>query len=198
MLFRSRFGTRTPVVFPQRIYEDDEWVDYMSHYSNNFHRIYIVTHFNHSNEITSESKKACSRLRNAGIIIQNQTVLTKGVNDDPAILAALMSDLLRSGVLPYYVFQCRPVSRVKGHFQVSLKEGFEVVEKAKAMLNGHGKGFRYIMSHVTGKIEIVGIMGDEIYLKYHQAKNLDDIGRFFKMKLTDDAAWLDDLEDPDR
>jgi len=189
-----RFGTRTPVVFPQRIYEDDEWVDYLHHYSNNYHRIYIVTHFNHSNEITSESKKACSKLRNAGIIIQNQTVLTRGVNDDPAILAALMSDLLRSGVLPYYVFQCRPVSRVKGHFQLSLKEGYEIVEKAKAKLNGHGKGFRFIMSHVTGKIEIVGIMGDEIYLKYHQAKNPEDIGKFFKMKLKDDAAWLDDLE----
>ena len=69
-----------------------------------------------------------------------------------------------------------------------------MVEKAKTRLNGHGKGFRFIMSHVTGKIEIVGIMGDEIYLKYHQAKNPDNIGKFFKKKLTEDAAWLDDLD----
>ncbi len=189
-----RFGTRTPVVFPQRIYEDDELVDYMSHYANTYHKIYVITHFNHSNEITPESKKACSRLRNAGIIVQNQTVLTKGVNDDAAVLAALLSDLVKAGVLPYYVFQCRPVSRVKGHFQLSLKEGYEIVEKAKARLNGHGKGFRFIMSHVTGKIEILGIIEDEIYLKYHQAKNPDNIGRLFKKKLTENAAWLDDLE----
>ncbi len=189
-----RFGTRTPVVIPSRIYEDSDLLEFLYNYSNAHHQIYIVTHFNHPNEITPESLRACSSLRNNGIIMSNQTVLFRGVNDDPAVLADLMGGLLRMGVNPYYVFQCRPVSRVKKHFQVPLKEGYEIVEAAKARLNGHGKRFRYVMSHKTGKIEIVGVIGDDIYLKYHQAKNPENMGVFFKKRLTDDAGWLDDLE----
>jgi len=49
------------------------------------------------------------------------------------------------------------------------------------------------MSHRTGKIEIIGIMGDEIYFKYHQAKNPRNYGRFFKKKLNKTAGWLDEL-----
>jgi len=189
-----RFGTRVPVVFPQRISEDTELLEMLEEYSDNHHRIYFVTHFNHPNELTTEAEKACSALRKRGIIISNQAVLFKNVNDKPEILVELMSGLLRLGINPYYVFQCRPVSRVKTHFQLPLKQGYEIVEKAKTLLNGHGKRFRYIMSHLTGKIEIVGIMDGEMYFKYHQAKDPADIGRFFKKKLDDQAGWLDDLD----
>jgi hypothetical protein len=50
------------------------------------------------------------------------------------------------------------------------------------------------MSHRTGKIEIIGIMGNDIYFKYHQAKDPKNIGKFFKKKLNKTAGWLDDLE----
>jgi len=50
------------------------------------------------------------------------------------------------------------------------------------------------MSHRTGKIEIVGTMNDEIYLKYHQAKDEDEIGKLFKRSLTEKAGWLDELK----
>ncbi len=189
-----RFGTRVPVVYPRRIIEDTELLDMLEEYSDNHHRVYVVTHFNHPNEITSESEAACAAFRKRGITVSNQAVLFKDVNDSPETLAALMSGLIRIGVNPYYVFQCRPVARVKSHFQLPLKKGYEIIEKAKTLLNGHGKRFRYIMSHCTGKIEIVGIMDDEIYFKYHQAKNPEDVGRFFKRKLKDTAAWLDELE----
>jgi lysine 2,3-aminomutase len=116
------------------------------------------------------------------------------VNDDPFVLAELLNRLVGIGVSPYYVFQCRPVKRVKHHFQVPLQSGYEIVEGAKSMLNGHSKRFKYIMSHKTGKIEIVGIMDDEIYLKYHQAKDPSNIGLFFKMGLNETAGWLDELE----
>ncbi|MEA2054677.1 MAG: KamA family radical SAM protein, partial [Candidatus Thermoplasmatota archaeon] len=61
-------------------------------------------------------------------------------------------------------------------------------------LNGHSKRFRYVMSHKTGKIEIMGITNDEIYLKYHQAENAKNTGKFFKKKLNKTAVWLDDLQ----
>nr|MBC8520918.1 KamA family radical SAM protein [Methanomicrobia archaeon] len=98
------------------------------------------------------------------------------------------------GVNPYYVFQCRPVKRVKNHFQVPLYKGYEIVENAKKKLNGHSKRFKYIMSHQAGKIEIVGIMDDYIYFKYHQAKDPANIGKFFKKKINKTAGWLDELE----
>jgi len=190
-----RFGSRIPVVFPQRIIEDRELQDIFSHFTRHHKQIYVVTHFNHPNEFTPASELAVEILKKCGIVINNQTVLFRGVNDKPNILASLMRNLVRNGINPYYVFQCRPVKRVKSHFQVPIAEGYSIVEKAKSQLDGHAKRFKYIMSHKTGKIEIVGIMGDEIILKYHQAKDPSLMGKIFKRKLNPEAGWLDELHD---
>ena len=69
----------------------------------------------------------------------------------------------------------------------------KLIEEAKKKLNGYSKRFRYVMSHKTGKVEIVGILNDEIYLKYHQAKKYSNIGKCFKRKLSSTAVWLDEL-----
>ncbi|MCW7076821.1 MAG: KamA family radical SAM protein [Candidatus Syntrophoarchaeum sp.] len=188
-----RFGSRVPVTFPERIVEDEEFLDMLKVYSLNDRRCYVVTQFNHPREITSQSIEAVDRLIGSGVPVNNQTVLLKGVNDDPETMAKLQSKLIGIGVNPYYIFQCRPVKRVKHHFQVPLYRGYEIIEGAKRKLNGHSKRFKYIMSHRTGKIEIVGILDDEIYFKYHQAKNPRNIGKFFKRKLNREAGWLDDL-----
>lgn len=188
-----RFGTRTLVTMPHRVIEDDELIDLLSWYNDNKKRIYISTHFNHPREITEVSSEAVRRLTKRGIIISNQTVLLKGVNDSAETMTELMRKLTRIGVLPYYVFQCRPVKRVKHAFQVPIKEGIKIVNETRAHLDGYSKRFRYAMSHKTGKIEILDVIGDEIYLKYHQAKDPRNRNRFFKRKLTPDAGWLDDL-----
>lgn len=187
-----RIGTRMPVTYPNRFY-DKELLGIFKKYSTNEKRIYIVTQFNHPREIYPQSIKAVSNLMDADILINNQTVLLKGVNDKPDILASLMNKLVSIGVMPYYVFQCRPLTRVKHHFQVPLCKGFRIVEKAKMQCNGFSKRFRYIMSHVTGKIEVLGIMDDEIYFKYHQAKDRKNLGRMFKLPVNESAGWLDDL-----
>ena len=189
-----RFGTRVPVTFPDRILEDDELVTLLKNNSQENRRLYVVTQFNHPREITQKATDAVSRLIRSGVILDNQTVLLKGVNDDPETLAELQNKLVSIGVNPYYVFQCRPVKRVKNNFQVPLYKGYEIVDRAKKKLNGHSKRFKYIMSHQTGKIEIVGVMEDYIYFKYHQAKAHEDIGKFFKRKINKTAGWLDELE----
>jgi len=135
------------------------------------------------------------RLIHANVIVNNQTVLLRGVNDHPDTLATLQNRLTGIGVNPYYVFQCRPVRRVKHHFQVPLRRGYKIVEQAKTKLNGHSKRFKFCMAHRTGKIEILGIMEDEIFFKYHQAKNPENAGRFFKRQLNDWGGWLDDFEE---
>jgi KamA family protein len=188
-----RFGSRIPAFYPMRIYEDSKLLEVFSKYSTPERKIYLVTHFNHPKEVTEEARKAVDALIRHGVVVSNQAVLLKGVNDEPEVLATLMKEIVSAGVVPYYVFQCRPVKRVKTHFQVPLKKGYEIVERAKQKLDGHAKRFKYIMSHRTGKIEIVGIIGDEIYLKYHQAKNPEKIGKLFRRKLIPDAGWLDDL-----
>ncbi len=186
-----RFGTRTPVVFPMRVYDDPELLHLLKSY-NKKKQIYVVTQFNHPNELTPDSKKAIKALTNTGIIVKNQTVLLRGINDSPETLGALLKELTASGVVPYYIFQCRPVTGVKHQFQVPLLEGCEIIEKAKNMQNGQGKCIRYIMSHKTGKIEIVGALKEgELLMKYHQAKYDDDRGRIFTLPVTKEQTWLE-------
>jgi L-lysine 2,3-aminomutase (EC 5.4.3.2) len=189
-----RFGTKVPVIFPERISEDEELLMLLKKCSLEDRRIYVVTQFNHPKEITNRSIEAVGRLISSNVIINNQSVLLKGVNDNPDILAELQNKLVSIGVNPYYIFQCRPVKRAKRRFQVPLYRGNEIIEDAKKKINGHSKRFRYIMSHQTGKIEILGIMDDYIYLKYHQAKDPNNIGEIFKRKINKRAGWLDDLD----
>ncbi|MFA5654650.1 MAG: KamA family radical SAM protein, partial [Desulfomonilia bacterium] len=131
----------------------------------------------------------------SGVLVNNQTVLLNGVNDDPAILAALQNNLAGIGINPYYIFQCRPVKRVQHHFQVPLHQGYDIVEAAKGMLNGHSKRFRFIMSHRKGKIEIVGRKHDEIFFKFHQARNPANTGKFFSRHISPGQGWLADTEE---
>ena len=60
------------------------------------------------------------------------------------------------------------------------------------MQSGQGKCFRYVLSHVTGKIEILGEMGDgNMLFKYHQAKDEKDKGRIFSSKIGEKQCWLE-------
>ncbi|MGB4437894.1 MAG: KamA family radical SAM protein, partial [Sedimentibacter sp.] len=188
-----RFGTRTPVVLPSRIYDDNELLEILESY-NKKKQIYVVTHFNHPNEITKESKKAIEALRNIGIVVRNQTVLLKGVNDNSDTLASLMRSLTAIGVTPYYLFQCRPVSGVKSQFQVPFKRACKIVDEARSQLSGISKSFKYALSHPTGKIEIIGSINEnKILFKYHQTKYKKDQGRILELKISDNQAWLPDV-----
>jgi KamA family protein len=188
-----RFGTKTPVMAPDRIIEDEELLSLLQHYSLRHRKIYISTQFNHPNELTKKSIRAVNKLIRRSIIINNQTVLLKGVNDDPTIMADLQNRLVGIGVIPYYVFQCRPVRRVKNSFQVPIVRGLEIMKETKRRCSGYSKRFRYVMSHRTGKIEILAIMGNEIYFKYHEAKDPQNNSRFFKRMVNPDGGWLDEF-----
>ena len=184
-----RFGTRTPVTYPRRINENPELLEILKT-QNKKKQIYVVTQFNHPREITRLSEKAVRNLQNTGLIVKNQTVLLRGVNDDPQTLGALLRGLTRIGCLPYYIFQCRPVKGVKGGFQVPLHEGLAIVEAAKAMQNGHGKHLHYCMSHPTGKIELLGEADHgDIITKYHEATDPAQYGKIIVRKTEPDQCW---------
>ena len=127
-----RFGTRLPVLAPQRFFED-KLLDLLEKYSP----IWINTHFNHPNEITEYSAEAIDRLLRRGIPVNNQTVLLKGVNDDPEVMLKLFRGLLRIKVKPQYLFHCDPV---KGaiHFRTSIDKGLEIMRYLRGRLSGFG------------------------------------------------------------
>jgi KamA family protein len=189
-----RIGSRVPVTLPARL-SDSKLLAVLKKYSKTDRRLHIVTHFNHPREITPQSIGAVNNLLEAGVLVSNQTVLLQGVNDNPSTITTLMNKLVSVGVMPYYLFQCRPVKRVKHQFQVPLCKGSKIVEKAKASCNGLSKRFKYIMSHVTGKLEILGMMDGEIYFKYHEAKDRENLGVMFKCRVDEDAGWLDEFID---
>ena len=124
-----RIGTRCPVVLPQRI--DDDLVSVLKRYRP----IWLNTHFNHPNEITSEAARACDRILCAGIPVNNQTVLLKNINDDAGTMTKLCQGLLRIGVRPYYLFQCDPVSGT-AHFRTSIDKGLEIIKGMRGFTSG--------------------------------------------------------------
>lgn len=187
-----RFGTRVLVTFPKRIISDNDFTEMFESYTHK-KRLYVVTQFNHPREITRESVQACNRLQKAGVTISNQTVLLRGVNDDSNIMTQLQRSLVRIGVIPYYVFQCRPVKRVKKHFQVPLYEGCKIIQETRRQLDGHTKRFRFIISHPTGKVEVLGINNGQFLFKYHQAKDPKNVGAVFSRPANKTSTWLDDL-----
>lgn len=124
-----RIGSRTPVVMPQRI--NQELVDMLKKY----HPIWFNTHFNHPNEITEESKRACEMIADAGIPLGNQSVLLRGVNDCIHIMKKLVHELVKIRVRPYYLYQCDLSMGLK-HFRTSVAQGIEIIEG----LRGHTSG----------------------------------------------------------
>lgn len=188
-----RFGTRTPVSFPQRILLDKGLTELLYN-AGQKKQIYLVTHFNHPREITFESKQAVKLLQEAGVVVKNQTVLMRGINDNPEVLGTLLRNISSLGIIQHYIFQCRPVQGVKSHFQIPILEGNEIVRKALAMQNGLGKSADYTMSHVSGKIRILGKLPDgKMLFQYKQAKNPLMIGRIFSLSLEGHETWLPEV-----
>lgn len=186
-----RLGSKLPVFNPMRIFEDEQLLHLIREHSTPEKRIYIMAHINHPTEITEEARKGFQALHDAGAIVVNQTPVLKGINDDPKVLAELLDKLSWAGVTPYYFFVNRPVAG-NNDFVLSLKEIYDIVEKAKAMTSGLGKRVRLSMSHTSGKIEILAIENGKAYLKYHQSRD-HDYGKFMVLDCPDDAAWFDDL-----
>ncbi len=124
-----RLGSRTPVVMPQRITPE------LCEMIKKYHPIWFNTHFNHSNEITEDSKRACEMLADAGVPLGNQSVLLKGVNDCIHVMKELVQDLVKIRVRPYYIYQC-DLSVGLEHFRTRVAQGIEIIEG----LRGHTSG----------------------------------------------------------
>jgi len=124
-----RIGSRAPVVLPQRI--DDSLCSMLEKYQN----LWMNVQFNHPREITPESEEACRKLQKRGIVLSNQSVLLKGINDDPEVMKELCHKLQSIRIRPYYLFQCDPVVGAS-HFRTSVFKGVDIIEKMRGYTSG--------------------------------------------------------------
>jgi KamA family protein len=186
-----RIGSKMLAYNPYRILNDQNLLYVLSRYSTPGKRIYLMAHFNHPRELTDVSIRAAEALQKAGVIVVNQTPVLNGINDNPETLTTLFRRLSFAGISPYYVFQCRPTTG--NHvFQVPVEQSYEILQRSWQACSGLAKRARFVMSHATGKIEVVGRTAEHIFMRYHQAAEKADIGKFMIFRSNPVARWFDD------
>jgi lysine 2,3-aminomutase len=126
-----RIHTRMPSHLPERI--TPELCDIVKRY----HPVYVNVHFNHPDELTPAAVTALGRLADAGIPLGSQTVLLKGVNDDPVVMKELMQRLLVARVKPYYIYQADVVAGAE-HFRTAIEKGVEIIGALRGWTSGLG------------------------------------------------------------
>jgi lysine 2,3-aminomutase len=124
-----RIGSRITSHLPERI--TPEFCEMVKKY----HPVYMNTHFNHPAELTPAAVAALGRLADAGVPLGCQTVLLRGVNDDPAIMKELMQKLLKARVRPYYIYMADQVAGGE-HFRTQVQKGLEIVQALRGWTSG--------------------------------------------------------------
>ena len=129
-LKRLRIHTRLPVVIPDRV--DESLLGWLG--STRLQKV-VVLHINHANEIDQAVLDACTRLKQAGVTLLNQSVLLRGINDSVPTLAVLSERLFEAGVLPYYLHVLDPVQGA-AHFDVPDSEAQALIQALLEHLPG--------------------------------------------------------------
>jgi lysine 2,3-aminomutase len=124
-----RIGSRVTSHLPERI--TPELCDIIKRH----HPVFINTHFDHPDELTPAAVKALGMLADAGVPLGCQTVLLKGVNDDPSVMKTLMQRLLKARVRPYYIYQADVVAGGE-HFRTSVRKGLEIIQTLRGWTSG--------------------------------------------------------------
>ncbi|MCX5813077.1 MAG: KamA family radical SAM protein [Proteobacteria bacterium] len=173
----TRISTRMPVVYPEGLKQGH--FDALKKSSP----LWIVIHINHPREVSTDFIETVNRLRDAGNIIISQTVLLRGVNDCPHVLARLFENLVYCGVKPYYLFQLDEV-RGAGHFKVKLKKGVEIMRYLRA--NNSGLAIPQYALDITGGLGKVSV--DYKYIKKRRGNKVIVEGLSGKTGIYNDDA----------
>jgi len=186
-----RFGSKLFAYFPQRI--TPKLVNALKNYEQKTGKcIQISTHFEHANELSPECIKALDLMHDAGLIVYNQSVFLKGINDDVDTLYNLFSKMAEHGVRPYYLFQCRPVIGSM-HQQVPLTKGVKIYNELMQKMSGVHKPL-YVMSTKIGKLQVVGFHPENeniIVLRQHSSKKIEDTGKVLFYDVSkNDPYWF--------
>lgn len=129
-LTRLRVHTRLPVVIPQRITSDTlKWL------TGSRLKPVMVIHSNHANELDPSVAETMKILTEAGVMLLNQTVLLRGINDNLDTQVTLSERLFELGVLPYYLHLLDQVSGT-AHFEMPQKEAIKLHQQMQTQLPG--------------------------------------------------------------
>lgn len=126
-----RIHSRIPTVLPERI--DDNLLDWLTQLP--LQKV-LVTHINHSLEITPAAALALNKITQTGTTLLNQSVLLKSVNDDVEVLSELSHNLFKHGILPYYLHVLDRVQNA-AHFEVDIATAGQIYSKLQARLPGY-------------------------------------------------------------
>jgi EF-P beta-lysylation protein EpmB len=145
-----RIHTRFPIGIPERI-----TAGLLDIFKTSRQQVIFVIHSNHASEWDDDSVAAMKKIQALGIPVLCQTVLLKGVNDHPDRLKELIFQLIRHGMMPYYLHQ---LDRVQGaaHFEVDEARGHAIIETLRTCVPGYGL-FRYVaeIPHRPSKTPLV-------------------------------------------
>jgi glutamate 2,3-aminomutase len=125
----KRLGSRMIATLPQRV--TPGLCDMLARHKP----VYLNTQFNHPLEITPESEAAVDRLISAGVLVGNQSVLLKGINNDKNVMKRLVQELVRIRVRPYYIFNCKKLEGIR-HFRASIADGLNIMENLRGYTSG--------------------------------------------------------------
>lgn len=128
---RIRIHSRIPVVLPARITPELTAI-----LTNQPQPVTLVLHCNHPNELSSTVAEACQRLKNRQIVLLNQSVLLKGINDDGQTLIDLNEKLFEFGILPYYL-HCLDRASGVAHFEVAETQAQQLISVLQKQLPGY-------------------------------------------------------------
>jgi lysine 2,3-aminomutase len=188
-----RIGSKIPAFDPFRIFNDTDLQELLRTYSTPEKRIYLMAHFDHPRELTDVAVAGLAKYLDCGVVCANQCPLIRGVNDDPYVLSDLYRKLSWVGCPPYYLFQGRPTAGNEP-YEVPIVRGWFIFREALTHGSGLAARPRFVMSHATGKIEILSVDDEHIYMRYHRAKRRENRGAFMVLKRDDGAYWLNQLE----
>jgi L-lysine 2,3-aminomutase len=128
---RLRVHTRIPIVLPSRV--TSELIGWLT--ATRLRPVMIV-HINHAQEINEEVSASLQLLKNAGVLLLNQTVLLRGINDSVETLIALSEKLCAVGVVPYYIYVLDKVAGA-AHFDVDELTAKKIIQAMIERTSGY-------------------------------------------------------------
>ncbi|MCP4573921.1 MAG: 4Fe-4S cluster-binding domain-containing protein [bacterium] len=188
-----RIGSKVPAFNPYRLLRDEALWDLVAQVTGRGTTVYLMAHFDHPRELTDMARAGIRAMQRAGAHVVNQCPIVRGVNDDAELLAELFETTTELGMPQYYVFQGRPAIGNESYV-VPLVRGWRLFDAARRRCSGLSRRVRFAMSHASGKIEVLGVDDQHIYLRYHRARNAADESRIMVARRDDHANWFDDLE----
>jgi len=188
-----RIGSKVPAFNPYRLLGDEALQDLIAWVTSGGTAVYLMAHFDHPRELTDLACDGIRAVQQAGANVMNQCPIIRGVNDTTEVLAELFETATELGMPQYYLFQGRPTVGNEP-YRIPLVQSWQLFDTARRRCSGLSRCVRFVMSHTTGKIEVLGVDDRHIYLRYHRARDTNHESRIMVARRDDQACWFDDLE----